>query len=75
MDHRWPSLTAIRKSEELPLTVGHRRMFKLAQGAKSLFVQFFWGNTFFHEISFGIFHDNSAENYFSSKKVQKGLLL
>jgi hypothetical protein len=29
MDHRLPSLTDGKKSEELPSTVGHQRMFKL----------------------------------------------
>jgi hypothetical protein len=32
MDQRLPSLTAVRKSEELPLTVGHQRMCKLNPG-------------------------------------------
>jgi hypothetical protein len=29
MDHRLPSLMAVRKSEELASTVSHQRMFKL----------------------------------------------
>jgi hypothetical protein len=52
LDHRLPSLMAIRKSEELPLTVGHQRMFKLSQGVQQAYLPVHKSPLGIHQVEF-----------------------